>query len=110
MSYVYTHLPEDRDIGFDGRSYSIKEGILEYRGRKLLYLNAEASAVSFCDRSYAYHLGSVNVKGYVVRWKFGANERGEMLSEIQTISDEMEKQEIAKLLRAEQTVSAVYFF
>ncbi|HUV53364.1 MAG TPA: hypothetical protein VMW64_09885 [Dehalococcoidia bacterium] len=110
MSYVYTHLPEDRDIGFDGRSYSIKEGILEYRGRKLLYLNAEASAVSFCDRSYAYHLGSVNVKGYVVRWKFGANERGEMLSEIQTISDEMEKQEITKLLRAEQTVSAVYFF
>ena len=110
MSYVYTHLPEDRDIGFDGRSYSIKEGILEYRGHKLLYLNAEASAVSFCDRSYAYHLGSVNVKGYVVRWKFGANERGEMLSEIQTISDEMEKQEIAKLLRAEQNVSAVYFF
>ena len=110
MSCVYIHLPEDRDIGFDGRSYSIKEGILEYGGRKVLYLNAEASAVSFCDRSYAYHLGSVNVKGYVVRWKFGANERNEMLSELEPINDETEKQEIAKLLRANQNVSAVHFF
>lgn len=110
MSYVYIHLPEDRDIGFDGRSYSIKEGILEYRGRRLLYLNAEASAVSFCDRSYAYHLGSVNVKGYAIRWKFGANEKGEMLSEIEPVNEETEKQEIVKLLRANQNVSAVYFF
>lgn len=110
MSYVYTHLPEDRDIGFDGRSYSIKEGILEYGGRKVLYLNAEASAVSFCDRSYAYHLGSINVKGYVVRWKFGANEKNEMLSELEPINDETEKQEIAKLLRTNQNVSAIHFF
>jgi hypothetical protein len=110
MNYVYTHLPEDSDIGFDGRSYSIKEGILEYRGRKLLYLNAEASAVSFCDRSYAYHLGSINVKGYVVRWKFGANEKNEMLSELEPINDETEKQEIAKLLRTNQNISAVHFF
>jgi hypothetical protein len=110
MNCVYTHLPEDSDIGFDGRSYSIKEGILEYRGRKLLYLNAEASAVSFCDRSYASHLGSINVKGYVVRWKFGANEKNEMLSELEPINDETEKQEIAKLLRTNQNISAVHFF
>ncbi|MBM3156132.1 MAG: hypothetical protein FJ004_02475 [Chloroflexi bacterium] len=110
MSYVYIHLPEDRDIGFDGRSYSLKEGILEYRGRKLLYLNSEASAVSFCDRSYAYHLGSVNVKGYIVRWKFGANEKGEVLSEIESVIEEAEKQEIAKLLRANQNVLGVHFF
>jgi hypothetical protein len=107
---VYTHLPEDRDIGFDGRSYSIKEGVLEYRGRRLLYLNTEASAVSFCDRSYAYHLGSINVKGYIMRWKFGTNEKGEMLSEIEPIDEETEKQEIIKLLRTNQNVSAVHFF
>jgi hypothetical protein len=110
MSYVYTHLPEYIDIGFDGRSYSIKEGLIEYRGRKVLYLNAEASAVSFCDRSYAHHLGSINVKGYVVSWKFGSNKKGEMLSEIESVNEEAEKQEIAKLLRAEQNASAVHFF
>jgi hypothetical protein len=110
MSYMYTHLPEDRDIGFDGRSYSLREELLEYKGKKVLYLNTEASAVSFCDRSYAYHLGSVNVKGYVIRWKFGANEKGEMLSEIELVNEDTEKQEIVRLLRANQNVSAVHFF
>lgn len=110
MSYVYAHLPEDRDIGFDGRSYSIKEGVLEYRGRRLLYLNAEASAVSFCDRSYAHHLGSINVKGYVVRWKYSANEKGEALSDIEPVTDEDEQREISKLLRASYNIGTVSFY
>jgi hypothetical protein len=110
MSYVYVHLPEDSDIGFDGRSYSLKEGVLEYGGRKILYLNTDASGISFCDRSYAYHLGSINVKGYVVRWKFGTNEKGEALSEIEPIADDSERQEIARILKAGYNVSAVYFF
>jgi hypothetical protein len=50
------------------------------------------------------------VKGYVVRWKFGANEKGEMLSEIEPINNEMEKQEISKLLRTNHNVSALHFF
>ena len=109
MKYVYTHFPEGEDIGFEGRSYSITEGLLEYRGRKVLYLNSEASGVSFCDRSYAMHLGSINVKGYVVKWKYGTNEKGEALSQIEPVTDEGEQREISKFLKVRYNVSAVRF-
>ena len=109
MKYVYVHVTEGEDIGFEGRSYRIAEELLDYQGRKVLYLNSEASGVSFCDRSYAVHLGSINVKGYVVRWKYGANEKGEALSEIEPITDEGEQREISKLLKVRYNVSAVRF-
>jgi hypothetical protein len=109
MKYVYTHVLEDEDIGFEGRSYRIAEELLDYQGRKILYLNSEASGVSFCDRSYAMHLGSTNVKGYVLRWKYGTNEKGEALSEIEPVTDEGEQREINKLLKGRYNISAVGF-
>ena len=109
MKYIYTHVVQDEDIGFEGRSYRIAEELLDYKGRKVLYLNSEASGVSFCDRSYAMHLGSINVKGYVVRWKYSTNQKGEVLSEIEHIKDEGEQQEISKLLKVRYNISAVRF-
>jgi len=109
VKYVYVHVTEGEDIGFEGRSYRIAEGLLDYQGRKVLYLNSEASGVSFCDRSYAMHLGSINVKGYVVRWRYGTNKKGEALSQIEPITDEGEQREISKLLKARYNVSAVRF-
>lgn len=109
MKYVYTHVAEGEDIGFEGRSYRITEGLLDYQGRKVLYLNSEASGVSFCDRSYAMHLGSINVKGYVVRWKYSTNEKGETLSEIKPVTDAVEQGEISRLLKIRYNISAVRF-
>ena len=110
MNHIYAHQPEGEDIGFEGRSYSVAEGLLEYKGRRVLYLNVEASGISFCDRSYAMHLGSIIVKGYVIRWKFGINEKGEPLSEIEPVKDETEQREISKLLRGGYNISTVRFF
>ena len=110
MSYVYTHLPENEDIGFRERSYSVVERLLEYAGRKVLYLFVEASEVTFCDRSYASHLASLNVKGYVTRWKYDKDERGEALSEIEPIENEEDKREITDVLRASHNISTVNFF
>jgi hypothetical protein len=109
MKHIYVHVTEGEDIGFEGRSYRIAEELLDYQGRKVLYLNSEASGVSFCDRSYAMHLGSTNVKGYVVRWKYGTNEKGETLSEIEPVTDEGEQREINKLLKGRYNISAVRF-
>jgi hypothetical protein len=109
MKHIYVHVAEDEDIGFEGRSYRIAEELLDYQGRKVLYLKSEASAVSFCDRSYAYHLGSINVKGYVVRWKCGTNEKGETLSEIEPVTNEAEQREIIRLLRSNYAISSVRF-
>jgi hypothetical protein len=110
MTYIYAHQPQGEDIGFEGRSYSLAENLLEYKGRKVLYLNTEASAISFCDRSYATHLGSIIVKGYVLKWKTGANEKGEPLSEIEPVTDELEQREISKLLRDGYNIATVRFF
>ena len=110
MSDIYTHQLQGEDIGFDGRSYRLAENFLEYKSRKVLYLNTEASGISFCDRSYAMHLGSIIVKGYVLKWKYGANERGEPLSEIEPVTDEVEQREISKLLRDGYNIATVRFF
>lgn len=109
MSILYAHLPADEDIGPEGRSYSVTEETLEYRGRTILYLHVAASGISFCDRSYAPHIANINVKGYVVRWKYGTNENGETLSEIEPIDDVEQRREISSTLRASHGVSAVNF-
>ena len=109
MKYVYVHVTEGEDIGFEGRSYRLAEELVDYQGRQVLYLKSEASAVSFCDRSYAYHLGSINVKGYVVRWKYGTNEKGEALSQIEPVTDEAEQHGISRLLRSGYNISSVVF-
>jgi hypothetical protein len=98
MTYVYRHGPPQEDVGSEGKQYSITEGILEYQGRKVLYQYVEALGVSFCTVTGAAYVGNINVKGYVVRWKYGSNEKGEALSEIQPVSDVREQQEIGKLL------------
>ena len=51
----------------------------------------------------------INVKGYVTRWKYESNERGEALSEIEPITDEEEQRAIRDLVRASHNVSAVHF-
>ena len=109
MNHVYAHLPQDENIGFEERSYSVTEGLLEYQGQRVLYLHVEASAVTFCDGRYATYLGSISVKGYVCRWKYEMNERGEALSEIEPIMDEEEQRAIRDLLRASQYMSTVNF-
>ena len=109
MKNIYAHLPQDENIGFEERSYSVTEGLLEYQGQRILYLHVEASAVTFCDGRYATYLESISVKGYVSRWKYETNERGEILSEIEPVGDEEEKRAITNLLRASRNIPAVNF-
>jgi hypothetical protein len=44
-----------------------------------------------------------------VKWKYGTNEKGEALSEIEPVTDEGEQREISKLLKVRYNVSAVRF-
>ena len=109
MKYIYAHLPEGKDIGFEERSYSVTEGLLDYQGRKVLYLNVVASGVTFCDRSYASHIGTTIVKGYVLRWRYATNEEGEALSELEPIKIGEEQRAISKLLRDSYNIATVRF-
>ncbi len=104
----YVHLPQGEDIGPPGRSYQLQEKVLEYNGREILYLVTEACAIFCCDGSYTSRIGSVNVKGYILRWRYKTNERGEPISEVEPIEDEKVQQEIREILRKEH-VWSVYF-
>jgi hypothetical protein len=96
MAYVYAH--PIRDPVLEEKRYSLNEELLDYRGRKVLYQYAEASNVTFCTGTGVPWLGSMSVKGYVVRWRYGTNENGEALSEIEPITDPTERREISRLL------------
>ncbi|MFC2000670.1 hypothetical protein ACFLXE_07980 [Chloroflexota bacterium] len=98
MTQVYTHLDRDEHVGDEGRRYSASESTLEYRGREVLYQYVDAYGVTFCTGNYVSYVGSINVKGYVVRWKYGINENGEALSEIEPVTDKEEQREISALL------------
>lgn len=98
MAYVYTHVPQNEAIGAEGRHYTITEKMLEYQGRRVLYQYIEAFGVTTCCGGYAGHIGGINVAGYVLRWKYGTNDKGEVLSEIEPIANVEEQQAIGKLL------------
>jgi hypothetical protein len=96
MTCIYAHPPQDSIL--DERRFTLSEGLLEYQGRKVLYHYSEAVGVTFCTGTGAPFTGNINVRGYVVRWKYGANDNGEDLSEIEPITDQKEQKEISRLL------------
>lgn len=96
-THVYVHAFSDPVLD-DKRFTTSTEHTLEYKGRNVLYRYTEASAISFCSASGASYAGNMTVKGYVVRWKYGANEKGEPLSEIEPITDKGEQEEISRIL------------
>lgn len=95
----YVHLPEDMDIGFSERAYQAREERLKYREREILYHIVESTGFTCCDRSYTSHLATIRVLGYIIRWKYIINEKGETISEIEPIEDKETQQELRQILR-----------
>src|SRR5512137_2352061 len=96
-TFVYAH-PFSDPVLDDKRFTTSTEHTLEYKGRKVLYRYAEATDISFCSASGANYAGNMIVKGYVVRWQYGANEKGEPLSEIEPVTDKKDQEEISQIL------------
>jgi len=109
MSHVYVHPSPNEYVGAEDRQYSVTENTLDYQGRQVLYHYVESFGVTFCTGSYVSHVASINVKGYVTRWKYGTNERGESLSEIQPVADREEQQAISRLLWPGYSIPRVNF-
>lgn len=92
MGYVYRHLERDEHIGEEGNRYSASEFVIEYGGRKVLYQYVDATTVSFCTASGVPYAGSIHVKGYVLKWKYGTDQTGAVISDIEpVVSDEDRK-------------------
>ena len=109
MTYEYVHLPQGEDIGPEGRAYRATETVLEHNEKHILFLNSEASEISFCDGRYASSLSSINVKGYVVNWKYKEGEHGKPISHIEPVRDETAQEEITRILQAQYGGSQIVF-
>ena len=105
----HVHISQDEDIGFDERPYRIVgEDRLEYEGREILYFIVESTNFTCCDQILTSQLATVRVVGYIVRWKYGTNEKGEAISEIEPIKDREAQQEITKILRNKHRLSVSF--
>ena len=104
----YIHLPEGEDVGPEGRSYCVKEEILDYNGRRVLCIRSEAGGgISFCDGSCTQEVSSLFVKGYIVDWK--VKEKDKFISKLEAIREPREQQEIKEILRAKYGTPNIYF-
>jgi hypothetical protein len=110
QSSEYTHLPQEEDIGPSDRSYRVQEKGLEYKGKKILYLVAETTGVTFfCDRGFTSHVGSIIVPGYIVNWQSKKGPDGLSISEVEPIQDEETQREIRQLFQGEH-ISNINFW
>ncbi len=110
----YVHLSGNEDLG-----YCLKEQILEYNERKILYLLSELNEDDFkfaCDVDMVVSNIKVTrkdtrtafVKGYVARWKYAKDENGLDVSELEPI-DSKEQQAITQLLQSSSDAKIISF-
>ncbi len=95
----HVHQPLDEEIrSIAGYYMVLEEGVLEYKGRDLLYLvQVAAIETSCCGRG---GMGFVYVPGYVNALKARRNGEGKWVSEVDRVVDEEERRDITRLLRA----------
>src|SRR4030042_3959831 len=104
----YVHIPEDEEIQASGGSYRIKEEILNYKDKDVLYLISEAHGpLSFCGGG-CLSAGGIFIKGRIVEWKT-SNDKAEFVSKLEAIEDKREQEEIREVIKAKHKTSSIHF-
>ena len=109
MICEYVHLPQNEDIGQEERCYRVEEGVVEFKGREVLYFIARSGAFTLCDGRQGSQLTSIDVPGYVVSWKCKADENGSPISQIEPLRDEEEQLQIRGILHSRHSISSINF-
>lgn len=95
--YVHTEVGEEiRSIA--GYYMVLEEGVLEYKGREVLYLVKMAVVETSCCGQGG--MGFISVPGYIVRLKYRQDPQGAWVTDVERISDEVEQGEIAGILKS----------
>lgn len=107
MDYVHLQLDEDV-VALAGYYTPQKELRLKHNGREVLCVVGAAAVESSCcgNRSCSYAI----VPGYLVNWKYGTNEAGLPVSEVEPVTDETAKREIAATIRESECIWSVDFW
>ncbi|MCX7635208.1 MAG: hypothetical protein N2Z74_05620 [Syntrophales bacterium] len=94
----YVHVPVGEEIRSIAGYYKVlEEGVLEYRGREVLYLLKMAVVETSCCGEGG--LGFISVPGYLISYRSGRNAQGAWVSRVERVSGEDEQREIAEMLK-----------
>ena len=106
IRYKHPELGKDIPIGIAGFYTPIKEVRLPYRGREVMYLVGKSVLESSCcgTGSWLY----ATVPGYVLQWKTG-EEEGQPVSEIQPLQNNVEREEVLKIIEERENTDFVLF-
>ncbi len=103
MEYVHS---ETEDLDYD-----LTEKVLEYDGKRILYLLSEliSGFTLGCDGSCIQpsEARTVYVKGYIIKWQHRTDEANRAVSEVDPVTKGQD--EIKKIIESEQATSKIYF-
>lgn len=83
---------------------------MDYAERKVLCLDskAEKGILLGCDQTYTDTPETIFVKGYIIEWK-NRNEKGDLVSKLEPVKDDMEKEEIGRILENKFPRANIFF-
>lgn len=94
----YVHVEVGEEIRSIAGYYKVlEEGVLEYKGREVLYLVKMAVVETSCCGPGG--LGFISVPGYIVAPRARQDAQGAWITDVERISDETERKEIAGILK-----------
>jgi hypothetical protein len=95
----HVHQPFEEEIrSIAGYYMVLEEGVLEYKGRDLLYLVEMAAVETSCCGSGG--MGFIMVPGYINALKARRNDDDLWVSDVDRVEDEEDRREITRLLLA----------
>lgn len=95
----YVHVEVGEEIRSIAGYYKVlEEGVLEYKGREVLYLVKMAVVETSCCGPGG--LGFISVPGYIVESRARRDSQGAWVSEVERISDGAEQREITGILKS----------
>ncbi len=106
----YTHVSPQDEVKCLAASFFVEdEKLLEYKGRKVLYLVEGTTSLSCCGGS-ACGIPFIAVPGFVRAWKSRVDLAGALLSEVEPVVDEGERAEIKDILAVRIGISNIDFW
>lgn len=95
----YLHVEVGEEIrSIAGYYVVLEEGVLEYKGREVLYLVKMAVVETSCCGQGG--MGFISVPGYIVRPKCRQDPQGTWVTEVERVSDKVDQGEIAGILKS----------
>jgi len=109
MARTYVHLELNKEVeAFAGFYAPRKEVRLKHNGREILCVIGQAVVESSCCGSGSF--GYAIVPGYVLAWKSQRSQEALPTSEVEPLSDEGTKREIARLIQESEGVTNIDFW